>query len=90
MVSRSYVSTIHTIPQPYPDVSMNYMYDGSHGISYVHLVISEAASCISCHIPSTDCLTAVYFDRFTHDGSYTSTTFIGVNGTFAAGMPIVA
>ena len=44
----------------------------------------------SCLILSTDCLNAVDFDMFTHDGSHPSTLFTGVNTPFTAGMSIVA
>ena len=59
MGSRSSVTPIHTPSQPYLDVSMNVMYAGSHGISYVQLVGSVSASCSSCCILSINCLTAV-------------------------------
>ena len=67
--SRSSVTPVHTPSQPYLDVSMNVMYAGSHGISYVQLVGSVSASCSSCCILSINCLTAVEFkmEAFTHD-----------------------
>ena len=60
------------------------------GISHVHLVSSAYACCSSFRIPFTDCLTALYFSRFTHAGYLSSTRFTGVNIPFAAGMPIFA
>ena len=89
MGSRSSVPTIKIPPQPCPDEFMNSMYDGYPGISSVHLVGSDYASCSSYCIRSTDCLTDVYIARFTHDGSLPSTAFNGVNNPFEAGMPIV-
>ena len=90
MGSNSSVSPIHTMFQPYPDVSMNDIYDGSPEIIYVHLVRSVDASCSSRRILSTDYLTDVYFSRLTHDGSLPSTALTNVNSPFVAGIPIVA
>ena len=61
MGSRSSAPPIHTLHQPSPVASMNDIYSGSPGISYVHLVGSTDASCSSCCIPFTDCLIAVIF-----------------------------
>ena len=90
MAYMSSVPPINTPMKPYPDVSMNAMYDGSSGISSVHFVGSKAASCISCHILSTDCLTVDNFARFTHDFPHPSTEFTGANTAFYDGMLIVA
>ena len=90
MVSRSSASCIHTPLQPSPDVSMNAMHAGYPGINYAKLVGSAAASCSSCHILSTNCITSVNFSRFTHDSSLPCTKFSSVNISFAAGVPIFA
>ena len=59
MGSMLFLTPIHTPIQPSPYSSMNVMYYGSPGISYVIFVDSAAASFISCHIQSTYFLTAV-------------------------------
>ena len=88
--SRSSVTPIRTLMQPYPDASMDAIYDWSPVISSVHLVYFAVASCSSCQITPTDCLTAIDFDRFTHDVSLPSNEFTGMNRPFSAGTPIVA
>ena len=90
MGSRSYVRPINTHPQHSLDASMNSMYDGSIGISFVHFFVSVDASCSICCILPTDYLTAVNFTRFTHDGYRPSTELNGINSPFASGIPIVA
>ena len=90
MSSRSSVPPIHTPLQNSPDESINAMYDGSPGISSVSLVGSAAVSCSNFCIPSTGCLTDVYFSMFTHYGSLPSASFTVVNIPFAVGMPMVA
>ena len=65
MGSRSSVTTMHTPTQNSPDASTNSMYDGSPGISSVHLVGSEAASFSRLCIPSIDYFSTVKFSRFT-------------------------
>ena len=68
IVSRYSVRPIHTPPQPPPNAYMNTRYFGSPVISYVNLVGSAGASCHSCFIPFTYCLTAVDVTNFTHAG----------------------
>ena len=85
----SSVTPIHNSPHPSPDASINAIYAGSPGINSLHLVSSADASFSSCRIPSTNCLTAVYFVMFTHYGSIPSTVFTGTNIPFAVGIPIV-
>ena len=77
------------MPHTYPGASTNAMYNGSPGISSVHLVGYGGASCSSFHIPCTNCLTTVDFSRFTHASSLPSTAVTGFNIPFADGMPIV-
>ena len=90
MGSRSYVTTIYTPPQPSPDVYIDAMYAVYPGIIYVYLVVSVDASCSSCRIPPTNCLTAVDFSRVAYHGYYSSNAFTGMNITFSTGMPIFA
>ena len=86
----SSLTPIYTPIQNSPDASINEMYFGFPGISYVHFVGTTDDYCISCRIPSADYLTAVDFSRFTHDGYRPSTDFTGTNSPFDSGMPIVA
>ena len=85
---RSSIPPIHNPYQPFPDAYMNDIYAGSPDNSSVHLVGSADASCSSCHISFTDCLTAVKFSRFTHAGSLPSIVFTDINTPFYTGMPI--
>ena len=48
MGSRSYVLSIQASTQPSHDASMNAIYYGSPGISYVNLVGYADVSCSSC------------------------------------------
>ena len=88
--SGSSVPPIHTSPQPSPDTSMSAIYYRSPYISYMYFFGSLSASCSIRLIPSKDCLTAVNFARFTHDGSCPRTKFTGFKIPFAAFMPMVA
>ena len=90
MVSRSSVPHIHTPPPTSTDAAVNAMYAVPPDISSVHLVGYEDASFSSCCITFTNFITDVDFYRFTHDNSCPSTSFTGVNISFAPGNPIVA
>ena len=88
MGTRSFAPPILIPPRPSPDASMNGIYYGFPGISYVHFVGSVTEICISCLITSINFLTAVDFSIFIHDGYHPITEFTGVNSPSVAGMPI--
>ena len=83
MSSGSYSPPIQTPPRPPPYAPMNAMYSGSPGISSLHLVDYLDDSCSIFCIPSTNCLTFVYFASFAHYSSRTSTVFNGLDIPFA-------
>ena len=85
---RTSVPPIHIPLQTSTDASINAIYYGSPSISSMHLVGSEASYYTSFLIPSTNCLTAVYFYRFINDGSRPSNSFTVVNIPFDTDMPI--
>ena len=90
IVSRSSLPPIHTLMHPYSDAYMNSIYAEPFGISSVNFSIYAAASCSICRIPSTYCLTAVEFSRFTQYRSPPNNAFTCMNSLLASGIPIVA